>query len=114
MPNSDLLPTTTFKHNGATKLTTTRGWEFGSRLSAILNQAGSTMVSSDSYQYDSLNRRMRASLEDGSYWQYDYNDRNELTGARRYWPDMNPVSGQQFCYGYDNIGNRQSATIGGD
>jgi len=114
LPNSDLLQTTTFKNTGTTNLTTSRSWEFGSRLGAILNQAGSTMVSSHGYQYDSMNRRTRASLEDGSYWQYDYNDRNELTGARRYWPDMYPASGQQFGYGYDNIGNRQSASSGGD
>ena len=46
--------------------------------------------------------------------QYDYNDRNELTGARRYWPDMLPVAGQHFGYGYDNIGNRKMAQSGGD
>jgi hypothetical protein len=45
---------------------------------------------------------------------YDYNDRNELTGARRYWADMNQVSGQHFGYDYDNIGNRESASSGGD
>jgi RHS repeat-associated protein len=114
LPNSDLLQTTTFKNNGTTKLATTRSWEYGSRLGAILNQVGSTIVSSHGYQYDSLNRRTRASLEDGSYWQYDYNDRNELIGARHYWPDMYPVSGQHFGYDYDNIGNRESASSGGD
>jgi len=72
------------------------------------------MVSSHGYTYDALNRRTQASLEDGSYWQYDYNDRNALTGARRYWPDQAPVAGQHFGYGYDTIGNRLSARSGGD
>lgn len=61
-----------------------------------------------------LNRRTRAVLEDASEWVYDYNDRNELIGAKRYWPDWSPVTGQQFGYDCDNIGNRKTATSGGD
>jgi hypothetical protein len=98
LPNSDLLQTTTCKNNGSTVLATTRSWEYGMRLGSIANQAGSTVVSSFAYTYDSRNRRVRASLEDGSYWRYDYNDRDELVGARRYWPDQAPTSGQQFGY----------------
>jgi hypothetical protein len=61
-----------------------------------------------------LNRRSQAALEDGSIWDYDYNDRDELTGARHYWPDWSPVSGQFFGYAYDNIGNRKTSSAGGD
>ena len=43
-------------------------------------------VTSDDYTYDDLNRRTRANLEDGSLWNCSYNDRNELTGAGRFWP----------------------------
>jgi hypothetical protein len=114
LPNSDLLQTTTCKSNSTTILTTTRAWEFGMRLGSIANTVDGAPVTSHAYQYDALNRRTRGSLEDGSYWQYDYNDRNELTGARRYWPDMMPVTGQHFGYNYDNIGNRNFATFGGD
>lgn len=34
--------------------------------------------------------------------------------ARRYWLDMSPISGQSSGFGYDNIGNRQSARSRGD
>jgi hypothetical protein len=84
------------------------------RLGTIANEADGKTLTAHSYQYDALNRRIGAWLEDGSYWRYDYNDRNELTGARRYWPDQAPVSGQRYGYAYDNIGNRQSARSGGD
>ncbi len=114
LPNSDLLQTTTFKNNGDAKLSITRVWEYGSRLKSIANTASGALVTSHTYAYDGLNRRTRATLEDGSYWQYDYNDRNELTGGRRYWPDMTPVTGQHFGYDYDNIGNRDTASSGGD
>jgi RHS repeat-associated protein len=115
LPNSDRLQTTTCKNSGSTVLTTTRSWDRGVRLSAILNQTnGGGVVTSHSYQYDSAGRRTRAALEDGSVWVYDYNDRDELTGARRYSADWSPVSGQFFGYDYDNIGNRKSAWSGGD
>jgi RHS repeat-associated protein len=114
LANSDLLATTTCKNNGSTVLTTTRSWEYGMRLGSIVNEAGGAVVSSHAYEYDALNRRTRASLEDGSCWRYAYNDRDELTGARRYWPGQDPVTGQQFAYDYDNIGNRKSASSGGD
>jgi len=77
----------------------------------------SQLVTSHTYQYDAVNRRTQATLEDNSYWQYGYNDRSELTGANRYWSyfaTTTPVSGQQFGYAYDNIGNRQTASFGGD
>jgi RHS repeat-associated protein len=53
-------------------------------------------------------------LEDGSRWQYAYNDRNELTAGKRSWQDWSPVCGQRFEYACDHIGNRTSAASGGD
>lgn len=114
LPDSDLLATTTCKSNTTTILTTTRSWETGPRLHGIANFVGANAVSSHDYTYDNLNRRTRAALEDGSYWLYGYNDRNELTGARRYWYDLAAVAGQQFGYEYDCIGNRKTAQLGGD
>ncbi len=114
LPNSDLLQSTTFKNDGTNVMTTTRTWDYGFRLRSIGNVANGVTVSSHAYCYDSLNRRIRATLEDGSVWSYDYDDRNELTDARRYWPDWSPVAGQQFAYDYDNIGNRKTAKSGGD
>ncbi len=112
--DSDLLRTTTCKSNSTPILTTTRSWDYGMRLGAILNEVGVVNVSSHSYDYDTANRRTGARLQDGSFWVYDYNHRDELTGARRYWYDLMPVAGQQFGFDYDNIGNRKTAQFGGD
>ena len=117
LPNSDLLQTTTFKNENEIILTTTRTWDYGMRLRSIANVVGSTTVTSHAYQYDALNRRTQATLEDGSFWQYGYNDRNELTSANRKWSYFStttPAAGQQFGYAYDNIGNRTTAQFGGD
>jgi RHS repeat-associated protein len=114
LANSDLLQTTTCKSNALAILTTTRAWDAGPRLRSIANTANGAVVTSHTYAYDPIDRRKSAQLEDGSTWLYDYNDRNELTGARRDWSDWTPVSGQQFSYLYDNIGNRITASSGGD
>jgi RHS repeat-associated protein len=114
LPTSDLLAATTYKSNASVILTTSRSWDYGFRLSSITNTAAGRVLSSDGYTYDVLNRRTAAALEDGSYWQYGYNNRHELTGAKRYWLDMSLVAGQQFGFTYDNIGNRTASTSGGD
>ena len=112
--DSDLLQSTTFKTNTTSVLTSTRVWSYGMRISAVRNEVDGRTMSSFGYQYDPLNRRIRGSLEDGSFWNYKYNDRDELTGARRYWSDWSPVSGQHFGYGFDNVGNRLTAGSGGN
>ncbi len=112
VPNSDLLQTTTSSYNHNAVLTTARGWDYGFRLGSIANVVNGAIVTSHDYTYDALNRRTRANLEDGSMWNYSYNNRNELTGAGRFWSDWTAVTGQQYGYAFDNIGNRTSAQSG--
>jgi RHS repeat-associated protein len=114
LPNADQLQSTTLKNGATTVLTTTRGWEYGVRMQSVQNVVGTSCVSSHSYIYDAVHRRTQAALADGSRWQYAYNDRNEVISGDRFWNDWGPVSGQQFDYAYDNIGNRTSAASGGD
>jgi YD repeat-containing protein len=112
MANSDLLQTTTCSNSGSAVMTTTRGWEFGFRLRSIANTVNGSVFTSHNYYYDNLNRRIQATLEDGSLWKYTYDNRNELIGAGRYWVDWTPVTGQQYGYGFDNIGNRSNSFVG--
>lgn len=114
VPNSDLLQTTTCYSNLTAVLTTTRSWDYGFRLRSIVNSVDGQPVTSHAYQYDAVNRRTEAKLEDNSAWEYGYNDRNELTSAKRHWYDNTYVSGQQYGYAYDNIGNRTTSEFGGD
>lgn len=112
LPNSDMLQTTTSLNGGSSVLTTTRQWDYGFRLRSIANVANGAVVTSHAYLYDALNRRTQATLEDGSAWNYSYNNRNELTAAGRSWSDGTSVTGQQYGYGFDNIGNRTNALSG--
>jgi hypothetical protein len=38
----------------------------------------------------------------------------QVIADRKYWPDGTPVAGQQIEYGFDDIGNRKVARLGGD
>ncbi len=76
---------------------------------------GPELVGSQTYAYDILDRRETATFEDGSFWDYDYNDRGELTSADKKLPGGgSPYAGQQFRFNHDNAGNRLSKESGGD
>jgi hypothetical protein len=57
---------------------------------------------------------VRTALADGSYWLYEYDTLGQVTSGKKYFSDGTPVPGQQFEYGFDDIGNRRSAKWGGD
>lgn len=115
LPGTDLPQTTTFRHSSTDVLASRRAWDFGVRLRDIENGVvGGGVVSAHRYAFDAWNRRIRATLEDGSAWAYDYNDRSEVLAGRRVWADQSPVAGQQFQYGYDTLGNRTQNVAGGD
>lgn len=114
LANSDRLQTTTYRSNSTSILTTTRIWEFGERLQSIANVLNNAEVTAHRYLYDSEHRRTHATLEDGSIWRYNYNDRNEVISGKRYWNDWTPAAGQQFEYNFDTVGNRTSTKAGGD
>ncbi len=57
---------------------------------------------------------MRTTLGDGSRWDHGYDSLGQVTSGKRYWDDGTPAPGQQFAYGFDDIGNRKSTQAGGD
>jgi RHS repeat-associated protein len=109
-PTSGLLKTTTF--TGGTNIN--RVYDSMGRMQSITNTPAVGTAQSYTYTYNNLNQRTRTTREDGSYWSYIYNERGELASGKKYWSDNAAVSGQQFEFGYDNIGNRQASKNGGD
>ena len=59
-------------------------------------------------------KRTNQTREDGSYWQYQYDALGQVTSGKKYWSDTTPVTGQQFGYLFDDIGNRTQTQTGGD
>jgi RHS repeat-associated protein len=63
--------------------------------------------------FDAMNRRQKVTWADGSWWDYGYDGRGEVTSGSRKWSGGGTVAGQQYGYTFDNIGNRLTATVNG-
>ena len=97
-------------------MTTTKQYDNLNRLLSISSGPTSAGVVplSFNYAYNDANQRSRVTLNDGSFWVYEYDKLGQATSGKRYWSDGTPVAGQQFEYGFDEIGNRTSTKAGGD
>jgi RHS repeat-associated protein len=102
-----------FAQNGATRMTTTRQYDFLNRLTSV-NSAGAAAALSYAYAYNNANQRTGVATANGSYWAYGYDSLGQVTSGKKYWSDATPVAGQQFQYAFDSIGNRQTTDVGGD
>ena len=113
--NSPLVSQIVFTNSGTTRMTTTKQYDFLNRLTTIqtLNPEQST-INSYNYQINAANQRTRADLADASYWVYGYDNLGQVISGKRVWQDGTPVAGQQYEYTFDDIGNRKSASMGGD
>jgi YD repeat-containing protein len=104
-----------FTNNGVRRMVTTKQYDNLNRLRQISNTGGTgSTLASFAYTYNDANQRVRVTLADGSYWLYEYDRLGQVIAGRKYWSDGTPVAGQQFEYGFDDIGNRKVARRGGD
>ncbi|HEX5218407.1 MAG TPA: hypothetical protein VFZ59_02480, partial [Verrucomicrobiae bacterium] len=116
LANSALISQIEFKSNTVVQMVTRKSYDKLNRLSSIgSTYSNSTaLVNLYAYDYNNANQRTRVTLADGSFWIYQYDSLGQVTSGKRYWGDWTPVAGQQFEYGFDDIGNRTSAKTGGD
>jgi RHS repeat-associated protein len=114
--NSSLVDNLVFKQSTTTRMTTRRQHDKLNRLQSISFTTNSVTApgGSYSYVYNDANQRVRVNLVDGSHWIYQYDKLGQVVSGKRYWSDGSPVAGQQFEYGFDEIGNRSSTKVGGD
>lgn len=71
-----------------------------------------TTVASIGHAFDLAGRRQNATRDDGTAWEYTYNNRSEVEGAEKKVFSGETVPGLDFTYTYDGIGNRKTSTIG--
>jgi len=105
--NSSLVSDIVFKQGGTLRMTTAKQYDLLNRLTNITSVTAS-LTNGFTYQYNNANKKTKATREDGSYWSYGYDDLGQVTSGKRYWVDNTPVAGQQFEYGFDDVGNRQN------
>src|SRR6266516_4651044 len=116
LANSPLVSQITLKSNTTARMTTTKQYDYLNRLLLISSapSASSSLPISYAYGYNDANQRTRVSLNDGSFWVYQYDALGQVPSRKKYFGDNTPVPGQQFEYGFDDIGNRTSTKAGGD
>ena len=118
--NADLVATRVVTSTaGSAVLHVGYGYEAQRDLITALTNRVSTpgtnlIVSMFAYQNDAVGRRIQMELADESYWNYGYDQRSQVISGKRRWSDDALVSGQQYEYDYDPIGNRRSAKAGGN
>jgi len=66
-----------------------------------------SVLYSQQYIHDDLNQRVRATLKDGSYWEYEYDDLGQLTKGRKKDSAGLTLPGYDFDFDFDDIGNRK-------
>lgn len=112
-PGSGVVAGYTINSSG-TVLTQTRPVDFQGRISSVTSKSRfSSVIASASYSYDMDDRRTQVRREDGSYWNYGYNFRGEVTLATRHTPSGLSIDGLERRYNYDDLGNRKWAKFGG-
>jgi RHS repeat-associated protein len=110
LANSSLVGQITFQQSGATRMTTSKQYDYLNRLTSISSTPSNSFV----YLYNSADQRTMVRLADSGYWQYGYDSLGQLIQGNKYWVDETPVAGQQFDYSFDTIGNRIETKAGGD
>ena len=61
-------------------------------------------ISQVDYAYNSANQRTAITKADNSRWAYGYDTLGQVTSGKKYWSNASIVAGQQFEYGFDDIG----------
>jgi RHS repeat-associated protein len=105
-----------FKNGGTTRMTTSNRFDNLNRLTTKSSQPSAPGLSpiAFSYTYNAANQRTAVTNADSSRWSYGYDSLGQVASGKRYWGDGTVVAGQQFEYGFDDIGNRKTAASGGD
>jgi YD repeat-containing protein len=105
---------TSFTNSGTQRMVTTKTYDFLNRLISISSTPSAALPLSYAYTYNNANQRARVTVADGSAWQYVYDSLGQVVSGHKFFADGTPVAGQQFDYGFDNIGNRTQTLAGGD
>jgi RHS repeat-associated protein len=114
-PNSSLISTIENKTSGTAWFQESRHYDIRNRLTGIRSQrlgSSTAQLTTHAYVYDSLGRRTKNTFQDGSNWEYGYNDRSEVISATRRTAAGTLVPPLGATYDYDGIGNRLASTSG--
>jgi len=111
-PANDTRVSMEYNNGSQAYISVAQNFDQLNRLKIRTSTAGSA-TKSTSYTYDTVNRRSKAILENGSSWDIGYDDRSQVTFALKKDSGGAPIPGLSFGYVFDDIGNRDTATANG-
>ena len=108
MDHSDLWNQLSFKQGSVTRMTTEKTYDKLNRLKSITSTPSGSGQLPFAYaaSYNNLNQRIQTTLDDGSYWIYEYDNFGQLVYANKYFVDGTLIPGQNYGYSHSQIGNR--------
>ncbi len=99
-------------HNGESNvLSVVRHFDNLDRLTKQESTIAGGPVRSYRYRYTNLDQRDRMTAEDGSFWEYGYDELGQVVSGVRKRPDANPLPGYDYAYTFDQIGNRLETKV---
>lgn len=110
---SSLLSQTSISAGSSNVLTVNRSYDSFNRLTSISSLCASVPQCLCAYTYNDSDKRSKATLADGSYWKYTYDNLGQVTSGKKYDSTGAEIPNQQFGYVFDSIGNRQSENRNG-
>ncbi len=111
LAGTDLLNSVIIKQGETTKLNTTKTYDAFNRLLSTSSVAGAA-TRTYTYEYNDKDQRTKLTLADGTYWEYTYDEKGQVTSGIKKDSAGNSIAGQSFNYTFDDIGNRKTATEG--
>ena len=108
--DSTFPTTTTVSRDGTASVNQTRVYDRRGRLDSINATDGTTTLFSAAQTFDTHGRVTRITLDGGAYWDYGYDSMGQVTSGVKKDSGGTALPGYSFGYGFDTIGNRETAT----
>ena len=65
------------------------------------------------YAYNAANQRTTMTHHDGSRWEFGYDGLGQVSSGQKKLPANGVISGYDYAYTFDDIGNRRTTTLNG-
>ena len=101
---------TTVSRDGTASVSQTRAYDRLGRLDSIDASDGTAILFSAAQTFGPHGRVDRITLDGGAYWDYGYDAMGQVTSGVKKDSVGTALPGYNFGYGFDSIGNRESAT----
>ena len=114
LANAELVEHIRYSNSTDRVMTTTRAFDALNRLASVASlNVNSMVLSSNAYAYNAVSQRTAMTNQAGNRWEFGYDLRGQVSKGWQFTNQTELLSGRDFGYRFDPIGNRQSTTNSG-